>query len=384
MGRSEWWITTLDGAPPLVNRWPEKSSIAMACCRRPGTMISFPSLWLEREDQVVFSARLGDTTDLWSLRLSPATGKVTGVPRRLTVGTGLHRYPSFAATRSTRKGRSLGVIALASLNDNIDVWSLPLDADRGVVRGEMTRLTHDAAPDTNVSASRDGERAVFVSTRSGGPHIWMKDLRSGARDATYGGRCGQIVSDISADGNQVAYATREGEKWSVDAVSLDARGRNGAERRLCEGCGMTHELVARRQAAPLRRFPQRRIGLLDFAAGFRGDVVSHPKHSLWQGEFSPDDRWVAFMAVRRIDRPSSMSCRRIHFAIRLRPRHGLRSRTAKRGTTNHAGRPTATCCISSPSAMDFAVSGRSGSTRGRSAPPVRRSRSNIFTAAGCR
>jgi hypothetical protein len=34
---------------------------------------------------------------------------------------------------------------------------------------------------TNVSASRDGDRAVFVSTRSGGQHIWMKDLRSGSR-----------------------------------------------------------------------------------------------------------------------------------------------------------------------------------------------------------
>ena len=109
----------------------------------PGDIDIAPSLWLEREDQVVFSARLGDTTDLWSLRLSPATGKVTGVPRRLTVGTGLHRYPSFAAAPSARKGRSLGVIALANLNYNIDVWSLPLDADQGAVRGEMTRLTQD-------------------------------------------------------------------------------------------------------------------------------------------------------------------------------------------------------------------------------------------------
>jgi hypothetical protein len=246
----------------------------------PGEHDIAPSLWLEREDQVVFSARLGDTTDLWSLRLSPATGKVTGVPRRLTVGTGLHRYSSFAATRSTRKGRNLGVIALASLNDNIDVWSLPLDADRGAVRGEMTRLTHDAAPDTHVSASRDGERAVFVSTRSGGQHVWMKDLRSGAETQLTAGDAAKSFPIISADGNQVAYATREGEKWSVDAVSLDTRGRNGAERRLCEGCGVptSWSLDAKRLLYVV--FPQAHIGLLDFAAGFRGDVVSHPKQPL--------------------------------------------------------------------------------------------------------
>jgi eukaryotic-like serine/threonine-protein kinase len=88
----------------------------------------------------------------------------------------------------------------------------------------------------------------------------------------------------------------EGEKWSIDAVYLDTRGRNGAERRLCEGCGLpwSWSLDARRLLYVV--FPQAHIGLLDFAAGFHGDVVSHPKNNLWQSEFSPDDRWVASVA----------------------------------------------------------------------------------------
>jgi hypothetical protein len=155
---------------------------------------------------------------------------------------------------------------------------------------------YHAAPNTNVSASRDGERAVFVSTRSGGQHIWMKDLRSGAETQLTAGDAAKSFPSISADGNQVAYATREGEKWSVDAVSLDARGRSGAEQRLCEGCRVptSWSLDAKRLLYVV--FPQANIGLLDFAAGFRGDVVRYPKHDLWQDEFSPDGRWVAFMA----------------------------------------------------------------------------------------
>ena len=100
----------------------------------------------------------------------------------------------------------------------------------------------------------------------------MKDLRSGAETQLTAGDAATSFPSISADGNQVAYATREGEKWSVDAVSLDAK-------RLLYVV-----------------FPQANIGLLDFAAGFRGDVVRYPMHDLWQGEFSPDGRWVAFMA----------------------------------------------------------------------------------------
>jgi Tol biopolymer transport system component/predicted Ser/Thr protein kinase len=293
VGAGAWWITTLDGAPPLATRAREVID-RYGLLPPPGEHDIAPSLWLERDDQVVFSASLGDTTDLWSLRLSPTTGKVIGVPRRMTVGTGLHRYPSFGVAPSTQTGRSLGMIALANLTDNIDVWSLSLDADQGVARGEITRVTQDPAPDTNVSVSRDGERAVFGSTRSGSPHIWIKDLRSGAETQLTAGNAVKSYPHISADGNHVAYATREGEQWSVYAVSLDARGRKGAEERLCEGCGVpwSWSLDARQLLYDV--LPQSHIGLLDFA-GFRGEVLSHPKAKLWQSEFSPDDRWVAFL-----------------------------------------------------------------------------------------
>ena len=295
VGLSAWWITTLDGAPPVATAAREVID-RYGLLPPPGEHDIAPSLWLEREDQVVFSASLGDATDLWSLRLSPTNGKVTGVPRRLTVGTGLHRYPSFAVAPSARNGRSLGMIALANLNDNIDVWSLPLDADQGVVRGKITRVTQDPAPDTNVSVSRDGERAVFASTRSGGSQIWMKDVRNGAETQLTAGDAAKSYPHISADGNHVAYGTREGEKWSVYAVSLDARGRKGAEERLCEGCGIPGSWSLDAKSLLYEVLPQSVIGLLDFA-GFRGEVLVHPKTKLWQGEFSPDDLWVAFMAA---------------------------------------------------------------------------------------
>jgi Tol biopolymer transport system component/predicted Ser/Thr protein kinase len=293
--RATWWITTLDGAPPVATTAREVID-AYGLLPPPGEENFAPGVWLEREDQVVFSARLGDTTDLWSLRVSPANGKVTGVPRRLTVGTGLHRYPSFAAALSGRNGRGLGVIALANLNYNSNVWSLPLDADQGVVRGVMTRLTPDAASETLVSASRDGERAVFASTRSGGQHIWMKDLRSGTETQLTAGDAARSFPRISADGRHVAYAIQEGGKWSTYAVSLDNRGRNGAEQRLCEGCGIPTSWSLDASRLLYDALPGARIGLLDLTAGSLGNVLSHPKCDLWQGEFSPDDRWVAFLA----------------------------------------------------------------------------------------
>jgi serine/threonine protein kinase len=292
--RGEWYITTLDGAAPVLTG--ARDVIDRYGLLPPGGQDISPSLWLERDNQVVFSARLGDSNDLWSISLSPGTGKVAGVPRRLTASTGLILSASFAAAPSTGARRGLGILALANLNDNVDLWSVPLDPNRGVSKGEAKRLTEDPAPDINVSVSRDGARAIFISRRSGGEHVWMKDLNSGAETQLTAGNTLNWTPHISPRGDRVAYGRREGEKWSLYAISLDARGRAGAEQRLCEQCGFPWSWSTGVNRLLYCILPEARIGLLDIGSGFHGEVLRHPKFGLWQGEFSPDDEWVAFQA----------------------------------------------------------------------------------------
>src|SRR3982751_3879207 len=94
----------------------------------------------------------------------------------------------------------------------------------GCGTGRVQTADTGPSPVTDVSVSRDGARAVFNATRSGAKQIWMKDLRSGAeKQLTWGDGAGN--RRISADGNHVAWQTREG----MYALSLDTRGRTGAE-----------------------------------------------------------------------------------------------------------------------------------------------------------
>ena len=131
-----WWITTLDGtATEVVGR----DFFAAHRLRDP-----IPMAWLPGRDSIVFTARSGDSLNVWQVGISPKTWKITDTPQRLTFGSGLEDNPSIAG--SPDGGLSL---AFASLVESFNIWGLPIDADQGRVTGELLRLTQSAADDLN-------------------------------------------------------------------------------------------------------------------------------------------------------------------------------------------------------------------------------------------
>src|SRR5688500_4857527 len=123
---------------------------------------------------VLFSARLGDSTNLWKVPLSPETWQVSGLPERVTFGTGEEVQPSIAADRQ---------LVFSNLISNIDIWGLPIQANQGRVTGEAQRLTQDAARDYCPSISADGKTLVFLSERLENTDIWKKDMESSKETA---------------------------------------------------------------------------------------------------------------------------------------------------------------------------------------------------------
>ena len=66
---------------------------------------------------------------------------------------------------------------------NTHLYSLPLDGNRGKVRGAVQRLTNDAGMDISRSISGDGKKIVFTSSRNGANQIWVKDMVTGVERA---------------------------------------------------------------------------------------------------------------------------------------------------------------------------------------------------------
>jgi len=281
----DWWVTPLEPGPAVRTG-------AFEATRReklsgPVAYYSWalvPAAWEPAGDSLIFSARFGDSTNLWRIGISPRTWKVTGAPRRLTSGPTLEEKPAVAAAA----GGAVRV-AFAAVTENVDIWSLPVAANQGKVTGEPRQLTHDAAADFHPALSPDGSKMVFVSARTGSQEIWIKDLRSGEESALTATRSQKYWPLFSPDGSRVSFSSYENlQRWKTYVVPATG----GAPEMLCEGLVTSWSSDGKRV---LHHEADWRVRLLDLPSRLDTELFAAPGRTFCCGHFSPDDHWIAFL-----------------------------------------------------------------------------------------
>ncbi len=289
---ADWWTTPLSPGPAIrtgalqaISRQGLTGPLILA----PGAVIA--SAW-DSKNGVVFSAASGDSKNLWSMDISPTTWQITSIPRRMTFGPTLEVSPSVAAGPGTTR------IAFAALNENLDIWSLFIDAKDGKAVGEPKRLTDDAAADFFPALSPDGNRMVFVSSRSGGQEIWIKDLRSGEESALTASVSQKWLPLFSPDGSKVSFTQRDQNLIGVGFNGYVVPSRGGALEMICEQCGEAVDWSSDGKRI-LGNEELGAVWLVDLAAHRRTSILALPGHSLVAGHFSPDERWIIVADYQR-------------------------------------------------------------------------------------
>jgi serine/threonine protein kinase len=208
----DWWVAPVQGGPAVQTG-------AYAIFSAAGARPVSPEFW--HGNRIYGSVRSGDSTNLWSIALSPKTHQAEGVAARLTDSTQPERYFSISQN---------GTLVFASTLSNSDIYSLPLDAERGKVTGPLRRLTQELSEETYPTASADGAKMTYQSDRSGKFEVWVREMATGKENAlatlspSY-----TTTSVISPDGSQVAYTViRDNSKLYVMSTS------GGTPRLLCE------------------------------------------------------------------------------------------------------------------------------------------------------
>ena len=183
--------------------------------------------WVADGNRIVFHGRIGDSSNTWQIAMSPRTWQVNGAPQRVTFGT-----TDEGAASVTSDGR----MVFTSRTIRADLWSLPIDADRGKVQGLLKRVTEDLADDYDPTLSADGEKLAFRSRRAGQFDVLIRDLRTGAETFVT-----QTPADdypvISPDGTEVAYSFRQDGKTPIFVVAADG----GASETACPDCGVVEQ-----------------------------------------------------------------------------------------------------------------------------------------------
>jgi Tol biopolymer transport system component len=278
----DWWITPLDGDRDTAVRTGVYTVLREQKFLFGGASAEWivGSAWLRGrpgESRILFSANSGAVRNTWQLVIDDRTGKVARGPERLTLSARSERAP----TAVFLPGGTIRLV-FASLSENFDIWSLPLDPDRAVIQGPLRRLTEGEDNDVAPSLSLDGKKLAYSS---GG--IWLKDLSSGKDGFLANG--GNPA--ISPDGSKVAYHRGAPSRTFVIPAS------GGGPELVCEGCGWTsnwsHDGVHLLVDAGF----EGSLGLVVFGQQKPIPVLQHPSYPLDKGRLSPDGRWIAFHAI---------------------------------------------------------------------------------------
>ena len=283
----DWWVVPVGGGPVV-----KTGALAITRARGLRGQVGVapfavtPGVWDPTGRAVIFSARSGDSTNLWQVEVSPGTFQATGEPVRLTSGSAFEWQPSVAALADG--GRR---VVFASLSENSDIWSFPVAADEARLAGGPRRLTDNAAQDYGTSLSGDGRKLVFLSNRTGFWQVWLKDLEVGEETALTSSAREKFLPVLSPDGSQLTYA--ESGTWSIYLLRLDG----GEEQLIPEAVGLASSFTT--DGGILYHDVPGRVSLLDLASRRQTRLLEKPDHRLVDTKLSPDGRWLTFWEESR-------------------------------------------------------------------------------------
>jgi eukaryotic-like serine/threonine-protein kinase len=232
-------------------------------------------------NELVFSARRGDSSNVWKVHIDGSTSRVTGDPQQLTAGTGLDAYPSITSD---------GHLLFASLTNSSDVWILPADSNSARATGKPQRATETVGPHHFASLSTDGRLLAYSSVRYGHPRGWIKNLESGSTTPVSSSTASQYVSQLSSDGSLVVYTTG-GENGAGFVVPV----QGGDADQFCNHCATAYDLSPNDEVVLYRK--DHAIRAFDLVSRRDSLFMQSAKSRIYQHKFSPDGEWVTFEAL---------------------------------------------------------------------------------------
>ena len=295
--------TPLSGAPAV--RSPIDPEVARRIAEASVTLGRF--VWARSGRALFFEGVSEQTRNGWRVDVTPHSLAWSGGPERLTTSTSQEADLALSPD-GTR-------LAFTSRSNRTRLWALPLDAD-GVVKGAGAPVTADGGDALDADALADGSQIAYRSDRGTRQELRVRRLADGqdrlllASDTLW-----RSSPRWSPDGTRLAYAVsrvQAGAQRTQIAVGVYAADA-GAERQ--------HETAAETTFVPTgwsgdgrivigwcRERGARTIGTCLFSVA--GDdpqsgrlrlVASDPSYNLFCQRFSPDGRWISFIAVRPED-----------------------------------------------------------------------------------
>jgi Tol biopolymer transport system component len=275
-----WWTTDVENPRPAVSTMLPPTTFRDVAFNHTSNQLVF------------VSGVSGDVGGLWTVSIDPRTATATDVPRRLTLGMGDGVDVAVASD---------GTIAAARTGVSVNIWSLPVS-----LSGVPTQLTFDAATEQWPDVSVDDRYLAYVSSRSGNPDVYMRDLQTGRETPLATSPLEDLYAIFTAHGTRVAYA----QYVSTDHLRMAGLRVPGEAVKVFTHAtvGGVPQLVAQ---TPLGRFDQLSedgryitwhsaadpfVRVFDVATNTHHVILrGAPPRSIYQPRISRDGEWITFL-----------------------------------------------------------------------------------------
>jgi Tol biopolymer transport system component/DNA-binding winged helix-turn-helix (wHTH) protein len=294
-----WAFVTIsvDGGEATTSRLPEGMLERLG--DRRNQLGQF--LWARSGTALFLEGRIDGAYSIWRANVDRRTLAWIGEPVRLYSGPG-----EFGDLAISPDGNRL---AFTVSNVRTRVWGFPFDPAAARLTGSGQPLTPGGPGEYDAAAPLDGSKVAYRTVRGDRYELWQHSVNGGGEHLVSSSSDWMPTSPRwSRDGTQLAYLRRlpQGRPEVHPAVAIHTEG--GAERLL--QLPVDTEVVPDDWSADnawllgaCRRAPGQPMGTCLVPVATTGSVAdvrlvaADTSRSLMCQRFSPDERWISFMAV---------------------------------------------------------------------------------------
>lgn len=229
--------------------------------------------------------------------------------QRLTAGAGFLATPAVSSD-----GKRL---AYTMTRGTVRLWSFPFDSGTRRVAGEGEAVTEADLYVRTWSLSYDGTRVAYAADRAGmaKTQLWTTDLIAGKHRQLTDDDQARVTPQWSRDGSMLVYDWYERAADQNSAQALAILRMSGGEEQVIS----TPQVAPGWPAAPSDWSPDGRwilassllprtsvhsLSVWPLAAAPRAEtgvrtLAYDPDYDLWQAKYSPDGKWICFIANER-------------------------------------------------------------------------------------
>jgi Tol biopolymer transport system component/DNA-binding winged helix-turn-helix (wHTH) protein len=255
--------------------------------------------WAPSGRYLYFEGHTENTQNIWRVAVDPETLAWRDGPERLTTGTSADADIAVSADGSR--------IAFSARAGRTRVWELELDPQTKHPAGFRAALTSGTAGEIDLDASRDGRKLAYRTTRAGRTEVWELDTNSRTERLLVASADWRPTTPRwSLDGRRLAYTRpRPGGQDAVVALLSPEAGHEqfvslpgGSHLVPSDWSADGTALLGSCRLAPPDPMA---VCLLTIESAHEPASVQllarDATKNLWVPRFSPDQRWVTFVAV---------------------------------------------------------------------------------------